>query len=216
MKRGAIFDMDGTLFDTERIYRDAWMQLPPKFGYTPDPAFPEAVRGTAGERVRVLAEKYYPGIDVEAFVADCRTYVDNVLQAGVPVKPGVREVLEYFFDWDMPMAIASSARIGKIMHCLNASGLAPYFSVIVSGKDVEETKPAPDIFLLACDRLGYLPEECYVFEDAPNGVFGSAAAGCYTVMISDLVEPGEEVRRVCAGVYRDFFAVRRALEAGIL
>ena len=215
MRKGAIFDVDGTMFDTERLYRDAWMALPPEYGYTADPEYPAAVRGCSGGRAEEIAEAYYPGIDVESFFSACRRRVYASLEREVPLKPGVREILEFFKANGCFLAIASAGRLSKISHCLSLTGLEKYFRVIVSGADVKESKPAPDCFLLAAGRLGLSPKECYVLEDSRNGVLGAAAAGCATIMVPDEgEEPVEEVRRLCIGVYPDLFAVKKALAAG--
>ena len=215
MMRGAIFDVDGTMFDTERLYRDAWMALPPEYGFTANPEYPAAVRGSSGERAYAVAQAYYPGIDADAFFNACRARVYGSLAREVPLKPRLREILAYFKEQGFLLGIASAGRLSKIRHCLSATGLENYFKVIVSGADVTESKPAPEIFQLAAERLGLSPKECYVIEDCRNGVFGAAAAGCATIMVPDTgEEPVEEIRRLCIGVYPDLFAVRKALEAG--
>lgn len=215
MKKGAIFDVDGTMFDTERLYLDAWMAVPPQFGYEPRPDFPAAVRGVSGPRSLELASLYYPGIDVPHFYDVCRKMVYDSLARKVPEKPGIREILAYFSAKAIPMAIASSGRLSKIEYCLAKTGLDKYFSLIVSGRDVKESKPAPDCFLLAAEGLGLSPRDCYVFEDCRNGVLGAAAAGCATILVPDFEEDCiDEVRRLCIGVYPNLHLVREALEAG--
>ncbi|MGX8703971.1 MAG: HAD family hydrolase [bacterium] len=215
MMKGAIFDVDGTMFDTERLYRDAWMDLAPKYGFRAHPDYPEAVRGSSGERAREVALAYYPGIDVDDFFDSCRAKVYASLYKEVPLKPGIREILDYFSGHGFRLAIASAGRYSKIMYCLKATGFERYFETVVAGRDVRESKPAPEVFLLAAKRLGLSPKDCYVLEDCRNGVIGASAAGCATIMVPDVGEdPVEEVRRLCVGVYPDLLAVKAALEAG--
>lgn len=111
------------------------------------------------------------------------------LSVHVPVKAGVHEILDFFKKQGVHMAVASSSLKEQIEANLIKSGIRDYFTEIVSGTEVEHGKPAPDIFLYATKKIGYAPEECYVFEDSKNGVKAAHAAGCKTIMIPDLIEP---------------------------
>jgi HAD hydrolase, family IA, variant 3 len=97
---------------------------------------------------------------------------------------------------------------------LTQSGLRDYFDVIVGGDHVAHGKPAPDIFLLASDRIGIQPMDSYVFEDGYNGLRGAAAAGCTPVMIPDTMPPTDEMREICAGIYPSLLAALDAVQQG--
>ncbi len=86
---------------------------------------------------------------------------------------------------------------------LEKNGVAEYFNMFISGQEVRNGKPAPDIFLLAAERLGVPPEECYVFEDSRNGIEAGWRAGCRSVMVPDLVQPTDETRRMSFCICRD-------------
>lgn len=212
MKHGAIFDMDGTLFDTERLYRDSWMALAEEFGQIPNPDFPKAVCGSSGTNMRNIIHTYYPKIDAERFMQCCIARVAQMVETEVPYKPGVKEILSYLRDQGIKIAVASSNSHAQIEKNLRLAGIREYFDAIAGGDEVENSKPAPDIFLLAAGRLGCAPEECYVFEDGTNGLRAGAAAGCTTIMIPDLTPPTEELRAICDGVYDSLLAARAALE----
>ena len=139
-----------------------------------------------------------------------------MLAKGVPEKPGAREILAFFQDRDVGIAVASSSGRRVILDNLRRAGLAAYFEVVASGEDVANGKPAPDIFLLAAQRLGLAPEECYVFEDSINGARAGMAAGCATVVVPDLIPPTEDLRSSSAGIYPSLHAAREAIAAGIL
>jgi HAD superfamily hydrolase (TIGR01509 family) len=214
MKSAAIFDMDGLMFDTERIYRDNWMLYAPRFGYKTDPEFPRAVCGTSGQHMLDVIESYYPGIDAMGFKLAVRSAVEAAIEKSVPLMPGIRGILQMFSEKGVPCAVASSSRAAKIEHCLLKSGLAEFFAVSVSGEAVEHGKPAPDIFLCAAEKLGFPPESCYVFEDGLNGVHAGIAAGCTTIMIPDLLEPDTLAREKCAGIYPNLDKARNAILGG--
>lgn len=201
MKHGAIFDMDGLLFDTERLYQESWMILAEQFGQTPDPEFPKAVCGSNGDTMRAIIRAYYPNVDADAFMQACLNRVDGILETSVPEKPGIREMLDYLRAHGVKTAVASSSRLELIEHNLALAGIRDRFDALVSGEEVAHGKPAPDIFLLAAERIGCAPEDCYVFEDGANGIRAGAAAGCTTAMVVDLSEPTDELRALCAGIY---------------
>lgn len=214
MKKGIIFDMDGTLFDTERLYQESWTVLAEEFGQVHNPAFPKAVCGSSGESMRNIVRTYYPNVDVDAFIRACMKRVDSLLTTSVPEKPGVHEILNYVKEQGLKIAIASSSEKALILSNLKLSNTIDYFDAIVSGTEVPHGKPAPDVFLKASEMLELAPEECYVIEDGNNGVHAGAAAGCTTIMVPDCTEPTDEHRHLCAGIYGSLFEVMEAMKKG--
>lgn len=214
MKKGAIFDMDGLLFDTERLYRDSWVILAKEFGQVPNPDFPAAVCGSSGDLMLEFIREYYPEVDAEALRDACIKRVNTCLEKSVPEKPGIHEILPYLKENDVKIAVASSSPMETIESNLKRTGIAKYFDAVVSGQEVEHGKPFPDIFILAAERLGLNPEDCYVFEDGNNGIHAGAAAGCTTVMIPDLTEPNEELKSLTAGIFESLLAAKEAIKRG--
>ena len=201
MKQGAIFDMDGLLFDTERMYRDSWKQSAQQFGLVHNPDFPRTVCGSSGAHMREIILQYYPQVDAKAFADDCILRVERELETHVPEKTGVRDILQYFKQHGVRVAVASSSKRATVLHNLKQADIFSYFDAIVSGDQVTHGKPAPDIFLLAAQQIGCEPENCYVFEDGTNGIRAGAAAGCTTIMIPDLTPPNAQLEQLCAGIY---------------
>lgn len=201
MKQGAIFDMDGLLFDTERMYRDSWKQSAQQFGLVHNPDFPRAVCGSSGAHMREIILQYYPQVDAKAFADDCILRVERELETHVPEKTGVRDILQYFKQHGVRVAVASSSKRATVLHNLKQADILFYFDAVVSGDQVTHGKPAPDIFLLAAQQIGCEPENCYVFEDGTNGIRAGAAAGCTTIMIPDLTPPNAQLEQLCAGIY---------------
>ena len=213
MKQGAIFDMDGLLFDTERLYQDSWVQTAADFGQTPDPNFPKAICGTSGEHSLEVIRAHYPAVDAEAFLAHGVAWVQQQVAQGAPEKPGVHEILTYLRGCGVKLAVASSSGRAMIEGNLRHAGILELFDAVVSGDEITRGKPEPDIFLLAADKIGCAPQDCYVFEDGFNGVRAGAAAGCATIMIPDLMQPDETLRALCAGVYPSLLAALEGIRS---
>lgn len=217
MKRGAIFDMDGLLLDTERVYQAAWIETARVFGQTPDPAFPTAVSGSNGEELRAIVRRFYPEVDPEAFRQHCLGRAEILLnQSGVEIKPGAPELLAYFQANGVKIAVASSNSRERIQKNLEQCGLLPFFDAIASGLEVKRGKPLPDVFLLAAERIGIPPEDCFVFEDSGNGIRAASAAGCAPVMVPDIAPASEELRVLCAAVCSSLLEARDLIAAGRL
>ena len=217
MKQAAIFDMDGLMFDTERLYQESWMALAAEFGQVPDPAFPTAVAGTAGEGMRKVIRSYYPAVDPEAFISACFQRVRDITRTHLPEKPGLRTLLDLLRAKGVRMAVASSSEEDIIRRNLTTAGVTDYFDVVVSSTDpaVKDGKPAPDVFLYAAARLGVDPRDCWVLEDSLNGIRAAHAAGAAALMVPDTMEPTEEIRKICQ-IFPDLNAVAEAIDGGSL
>lgn len=214
MKSGAIFDMDGLLFDTERFYRRAWLEVAPRFGQHPSPALAEAVCGTSGDHLKEIVRSYYPGVDADAYIRAMFRRVEELLaEKGAKLMPGARELIAYLRVHGVKLAVASASPRSMIERNLVAGGIRAEFDVIVSGSDISNGKPAPDIFLAAAAGLGFPPDGCYVFEDGVNGALGGIAAGCATVMIPDLEKPTPALLQGCTGIYNSLWDALEAIKA---
>ena len=198
--KAAIFDMDGLLFDTERVFQETWQEIAREHNVILDSNFIKTVTGTSGERLCQVIEEYYHISNGAAVVEDCQERVRKKLAVEVPVKEGAHEILEYFKRNNIKMAVASSSRIEQIESNLKISGIRDYFEAVVSGTEVSHGKPAPDIFLYAAGRIGCPPSDCLVFEDSENGIKAGHAAGCITVMVPDLMEASPQILPYCSKV----------------
>lgn len=210
--QGAIFDMDGLMFDTEKIYRNVWDHLPTEFGFDACPGLGEAVCGTSGEDLKRIVRAHIPGIDADAFMdAGYDKVHDTVMAVQPDEKPGVHEIIRYLKGRGLRLAVASGSPQEIIELNLKRAGLTASFDAVISGFSVPHGKPAPDIFLESAKRIGCDPKECYVFEDGANGIRAGAAAGCVTVMIPDLTAPDEELRNLCAAVFESLLDAMSAI-----
>ncbi|MEE3419829.1 MAG: HAD family phosphatase [Lachnospiraceae bacterium] len=204
---GMIFDMDGILFDTERLYQETWHEIADEMGVTLPEDWVKKISGTTGELMLRTLEKYYHVSDGAVVRIACRQRMHDKLEKDVPVKKGVPEILARMKEEGKKIAIASSSNPEQIRSNLRISGLAGFFDGIVSGEEVEHGKPEPDIFLLAGKKLGCPSSDCVVFEDSMNGVLAGHAAGMSVCMIPDLVQPTEEICKKCTWIYHDFYEV---------
>lgn len=217
MKHGAIFDMDGTLVDTERLYRQAWDIAADKWGVTLTEEFRRAMAGLPQAPAAQVIHRFFPSVDDPLeFYKYGMNWVWEQARQHLPLRPGAREILEYFKGQGIKMALASSNWREMILDHLRNGGLQEYFDVIVSGEDVKNGKPAPDIFLLAAERLGLAPEDCYVLEDSVSGARAGVAAGCASVMIEDLFHPTEDLRADCAAILPTLLDAMEAVRSGRL
>ena len=196
--RGAIFDQDGLLFDTEAIFQSSWIAAGREFGVTVPEAYTHAVCGLGRGRLPEMVRRYMPALDPEAYIVRALAIAFERQMASVPAfKPGVPEILAFFREQGVKMAVASSSTRDVVGHNLESSGIREFFDAVVTGEEVANGKPAPDIFLLAAERLGLPATDCTVYEDALSGIHAAHAAGCRPVMIPDRLDPTPEIRAIC-------------------
>lgn len=196
--KGAIFDQDGLLFDTEILFARAWKAAGREMGLEVPDDLPRSCCGCGTNVLPDVIRRFFPSIDIEAYMKRAlRLAFDAQLTSSPVPKPGAVEILKLCRAKGIRTAIASSSVRELIRHNLARSDLTEYIDEIVSGQDVALGKPAPDIFLLACEKLKLAPPSCLVFEDALTGIEAAHRAGCYPVMIPDQVKPTDEIRALC-------------------
>lgn len=200
MLKGAIFDHDGLMFDTEKIWQANWKLVADEMNITLPEEFQKEICGSSGQRMLDVIQKYYHVEDGTSIRDRVRQGVFDDEAKHIDMKEGLLDILEMFQKHGVKMAVASSSQKEMIVRNLRKANVEDYFEVVVSGQEVEHGKPAPDIFLLAAERLGLDAKECYVFEDAYNGVQAGVASKAKTIMIPDLVQPTDEIRNIVAAV----------------
>ena len=202
MVKGVLFDMDGLMFDTERLSLEAWRFAGRQLGFAPRDEFLLALRGSMGEEARAkLQREFGPGFDYVRTRQVRLAYADSwIEQHGMPVKPGLLPLLEELKARGIPAALATSTTRPTAWGYLTRAGVKDYFAASVCGGEVERPKPNPDVFLKAAGLLGLDPGTCMVLEDSPNGIAAAHAAGCIPVMVPDLTQPDPALRALCARV----------------
>lgn len=209
-----LFDMDGTLLDTERIYFDSMVGAMQSLGYGGDAvALCHGMVGLTGpERETLLHARYgeeFPIAEIN------RAYVrrrDETLAAGLLLKRGALELLDALQAEHYPLAVVTSSLRRTAESRLSSAGIRDRFETILTRDDVSRVKPSPDLYLLAAARFGFDPERCVAVEDSNHGVESALAAGAITIMVPDLVPPNEASRTKCAAVLSDLGAVREMLQ----
>ena len=198
-----IFDMDGIIFDTERLYIESWKVVAQEYDLNNVTDMAYRIIGVNDIMSRKVFTDYYQGTrDYD----QCRKRVSEVFHSRydgkIPVKPGVHEILAFLRERNIPVALASSTRIETVQRELKEAGLYQAFDHIIGGDMIKQSKPAPDIFLAAAEKLQEAPENCYVLEDSHNGIRAAAAAGMHPIMVPDLLEVTEEMQELAETVCR--------------
>ena len=210
-----IFDLDGTLLDTETIYVRTFLESAATMGFEVQETLLHNLVGLPGgqfqARLRAHLGEDFPYAEHREKYLALRT---ERLDAGIPIKPGALQLLDHLEATGMPMAIATAATRANAEENLRRTGLYHRFAVIRTRDDVENSKPSPDLFLAAAAGIGIVPAACIAVEDSHNGVRAAHAAGMMTVMIPDMVAATDEIRALCVTVLDSLHDLRGLLKPG--
>ncbi len=194
--------MDGLLIDTESLYKDAWQEAARELGVDLTDAFYKTLIGRTNPEGEVLiAAQFGAALPLDVFRSRwAELWRARVRTSGMPLKPGVVELLDFLEARQVPIAVATSSDRAFTAFSLESAGLAARLARRVSGDEIRHGKPAPDIYLEAARRLGVDGAACVAFEDSEAGVLAASRAGMRVVMVPDLQSPSAEARRAAAAV----------------
>lgn len=207
--QAVVFDMDGVIFDSEAKVVECWQVVADKYSI---PDIEDACRHCLGinrDATRAyMLEAYGQDFPYDEYKREMSDLFHKRYGNGrLPVKAGVREILSWIKEHGIKIALASSTRRAIVEAELKAAGLYDYFDKVICGDMVEKSKPAPDIFLKACNELGVRPCDAYAIEDSYNGVRSAQSAGLKCIMVPDLVPATDEMRELAERVLPDLMAV---------
>lgn len=207
---GVVFDMDGLIFDSERIVQYSWNIAGERMGYGP---LGDNIYHTLGfnrkRREEYFSKKYGEDFPFEKFQETYRNiFQEYVRENGLPPKKGLHELLEYLREEQLPMAVATSSSQEHALGNLEREGILEYFQAVITGNMVEKAKPHPEIYLRACQALGLLPEKVLALEDSYNGLESAHKAGMITVMVPDLLWDSSCVDQILDGKADSLLEVR--------
>jgi len=202
MVKTVIFDVDGTLLDTERIRMRAWQEVAQKAGFDMPMSILLKTRGVS----KIVSNRIYKEAMGDSFDTTLmRKLQENrteelIYASDALLKPGVIQTLDFLKEHNIPVAVASTTVYEVTKEHLKHAGLYHYFGAVVGGDMVKNGKPEPDIFLLAAQQLGVEPKACMVVEDSHAGIRAAFAARMQPIMIPDCVPVTEEIVPFCTGV----------------
>jgi len=211
--KAVLFDMDGLIFDTEGLYKKSWQHAAREQGLELSDAFYQNFIGVQdAECERLLLMKFAEKLNMDRF----RRVRDRMLSAeraeGIVYKIGFEALFIELKDRDFKCGLVTSSSLPLVQHHFTGFDYLSQFDAVVTSENVENGKPAPDCYLMACEQLNISPAECLVLEDSNNGMRSALDAGCHAVMIPDLLQPDSDVARRATSVLSNLMEVRRFIK----
>ena len=212
---GVIFDADGVLFDTENLGLRVWRELGQELGlHQPAEHYLHFVGRSRADILHEMAVLFGPDFPSEEFMTrGSRRALDIMEREGIPMKPGVYELLSFLKDKGVPTALATSTYRDRTDYRMGRTGLTEYFQSITTGDQVVHSKPDPEIYTLACRSLGVEPTRTIAVEDSRNGILSAHGAGMRVIMVPDLIPPTPELEALLFQKFDSLLTLRDYLAA---
>ena len=206
---GVIFDMDGVIFDSERAMMDCWLEIGKKYNiHDLDKAFLLCTGVNIEKTKEIILDYYGNDFPYDKYNEEgTKLFFSKYSDYKLPLKRGVFDLLDYLKDNNKKIALASSTPSYLVKKELEAQGLIDYFDVIITGDMVDKSKPEPDIYLKAIEKLKIDDDKLYAIEDSFNGVRSATSANLKTIMIPNLKSPDDEMKNKAKIILRDLFDV---------
>ena len=211
--KSIIFDMDGVIFDTERLYLDSCVEIGDEYGidHVREACY-KCIGITSEESAKIMLDMYGEDFELDKFRKEVDALFKERFEDDQPVKPGVRELLTFIKEKGIKTAIASSTAKKSVERELRQTGLIDFFDEIICGDMVKRSKPAPDIFIEAAKRIGSVPADSIIIEDSFNGIRAAHAAGAFSIMVPDMLAPDDEMKEKASIILGSLLEVKDFLE----
>lgn len=207
-----IFDMDGVLFDTERIYLKVWTRVCEKYGYKMTREIYSKVIATGRENVKkVFKQEFGSDMPIEEMYKEKDYELAKEIEKNVPLKDGAYELLIYLRENNYKIALATSATRDRMERQLNQAKIKYLFDEIVCRDDVKESKPNPEIFIKAAIKLNSNPENCVVIEDSLAGIKAADSGNMKAIHVVDLKEADEEIKNLCYKSFNNLIEIKEEI-----
>lgn len=207
-----IFDMDGVLFDTERIYLKVWTRVCEKYGYKMTREIYSKVIATGRENVKkVFKQEFGSDMPIEEMYKEKDYELAKEIEKNVPLKDGAYELLIYLRENNYKIALATSATRDRMERQLNQAEIKHLFNEIVCKDDVKESKPNPEIFIKAANKLNSNPENCVVIEDSLAGIKAANSGNMKAIHVVDLKEADEEIKNLCYKSFNNLIEIKEEI-----
>ena len=211
--KAVVFDMDGVIFDSERLSKEVWLEIAEECGIEGfSPVYDEIIGVNKAGGRQIVCEAYgkdFPFDEIHAEAAVRK--LPKCPNGHYPLKAGIVELLTFLKEQNYKIGLASSTEESVVRMHLEKSGLISYFDCLICGNMVANSKPHPEIFLVACETLGVTPGETYIIEDSYNGIRAAASAGAFPIMVPDLKAPTEEMEKLSKLILKDLYEVKKHL-----
>lgn len=211
--KAVVFDMDGVIFDSERAVMQCWKEVASRHNIPDIEKAILACTGTTMVRTReIMLNLYGADFPYDEYARESSAIFHSRYDGGrLPMKPGVKELLTFLKERGKKIALASSTRQQVVTDELRDAGIIEYFDRIICGDMVSRSKPAPDIFLKACEELNISPSDSYAIEDSYNGIRAAHAGGLHPIMVPDLLLADEEMQSLAEIVLPNLTSVMEYL-----
>lgn len=207
---GVIFDMDGVIFDTERIYLEEWIEIFNKYGYKMTKEIYLPCMGTGRVHIKKrFKEIYGEDLPIEKMYLEKDAMLkEAVINGKIPIKIGAIEILDYLKKSNIKIALATSATKERMFMQINSAKIEDKFDALICREDVKNLKPDPEIFLLAAKKLHVKPEECIVIEDSEAGIKAAYNGGMTGFHVEDLKKADKDILKYCKKSFKNLAEVK--------
>ena len=214
MIKAVIFDMDGLMIDSERVTFEGYQHVLAKENLTMSEEKYKTLLGKPVKAVHdLLKEDYGPQYDVDQIIKDVHAYIAKRFETeGVPLKPGLVELLKYLKENNYKTIIATSSHRNRVDLIVKQAQIDQYFDDSICGDEVTKGKPNPEVFLKACQKLQVSPQDALVLEDSESGINAAYNAEIKVIGIPDMKYPEEKYVKMTYKIMDNLFQVKDFLE----